>query len=107
MSAWGSKADPGDRSQAPVAVDRFVGFGHRRIGLASNGHDLMRGHILLAGYRRALARHGLEFDPTLVRSEEMAEAGGYRLAGALLGQGPLPRRCWSATSGWRSASTAG
>jgi hypothetical protein len=29
-----------------------------------------------------LARHGLNFDPALVRSEEMTEAGGYRLAGA-------------------------
>jgi len=75
---------------ADVAVDRFVGFGHRRIGLANNGHDLMHAHILLDGYRRALARHGIGFDETLVRTEEMTEAGGYRLASGLLDQGPLP-----------------
>ena len=75
---------------ADVAVDRLAGFGHRRIGLVNNGHDLMHGHILLAGYRRALARHGIDFDQTLVRTEEMTEAGGYRLAEALLRDGPLP-----------------
>jgi DNA-binding LacI/PurR family transcriptional regulator len=75
---------------ADVAIDRLAGFGHRRIGLVNNGHDLMHGHILLAGYRSALARHGIAFDESLVRTEEMTEAGGYRLAEGLLRDGPLP-----------------
>jgi hypothetical protein len=65
----------------PKPLSRSTGFGHRRIGLVNNGHDLMHGHILLACYRSALARHGIGFDESLVRTEEMTEAGGYRLAG--------------------------
>ena len=43
------------------------------------GHGLMQGHVLLDGYRQALARHGIGFDEALVQPEEMTEAGGYRL----------------------------
>ena len=75
---------------ADVAVGRLAGFGHRRIALGNAGHDLMQGHVLLEGYRRALAKHGIGFDEALVQPEEMTEAGGYRMVDALLRRGPPP-----------------
>jgi len=59
---------------------RFIGLGHRRIGLLSTPGYLMMSHYLQDGYRAALAAAGLAFDPDLLIEVEFGEAGG--LAGA-------------------------
>jgi DNA-binding LacI/PurR family transcriptional regulator len=69
---------------AEQAVERLVGFNHRRIAVAMPGQDAMQAHIYLKSYKRALKRFGIAFDPSLVRHGEFSERGGYRVAESLL-----------------------
>ena len=48
------------------AVDRLVATGHRRIAVAVPSNDINLGFVFLDGYKAALARHGIAFDPRLV-----------------------------------------
>ncbi|CAM2157683.1 LacI family DNA-binding transcriptional regulator [Pararobbsia alpina] len=75
---------------AEQAVDRLAGFGHRRIAVVMPGQDAMQAHIYLKSYKRALKRHGLAFDATLVRHSEFSERGGYRAADALVSMEDVP-----------------
>lgn len=59
---------------------RFIGLGHRRIGLLAPPRYLMFSHHLTEGYRAALEAARLPFDPGLVAACGLAEADG--LAGA-------------------------
>ncbi|MGV6875844.1 LacI family DNA-binding transcriptional regulator [Pseudochelatococcus sp. B33] len=63
---------------------RFVGLGHRRIGLLSTPDYLMLSHYLQEGYRAALAAADLPFDPKLVVEAEFSEEGGLNGARRLL-----------------------
>jgi DNA-binding LacI/PurR family transcriptional regulator len=75
---------------ANLAVDRLVAQGHRRIAIGLPGDDAMQGYVHLAGYRQALARHGIEGRELLVRVDELTERGGYRMTEALLKQPDPP-----------------
>ncbi len=44
----------------------------------------MQAHIYLKSYKGALKRHGIAFDPSIVRHGEFSERGGYRAAESLL-----------------------
>ncbi|HCD7730161.1 TPA: LacI family DNA-binding transcriptional regulator [Citrobacter koseri] len=59
---------------------RFIGLGHRRIGLLNTPDYLMLSHHLRAGYMAALDAANLSFDPALIVDGELSETGG--LAGA-------------------------
>ncbi|AMY01101.1 LacI family DNA-binding transcriptional regulator [Mesorhizobium ciceri] len=61
------------------AVDRLVARGHRRIAAVRPSLDLNFGYLFLAGYRKALRRHGIEVDPELIASGFINEAGGYEV----------------------------
>ncbi|TGQ69678.1 LacI family DNA-binding transcriptional regulator [Mesorhizobium sp. M00.F.Ca.ET.186.01.1.1] len=61
------------------AVDRLVARGHRRIAAIRPSLDLNFGHLFLAGYRKALRRHGIEVDPALIADGFINEAGGYQV----------------------------
>lgn len=50
---------------ANCAVDRLVAQGHRRIAISAPSNDINLGFIFLDGYRSALKRHGIPFDPSL------------------------------------------
>ncbi len=63
---------------------RFVGLGHRRIGLISTPGYLMFSHHLQDGYRKALAAADIAFDPSLVIETVTSEAGGLDAARRLL-----------------------
>ncbi|HTJ59518.1 MAG TPA: LacI family DNA-binding transcriptional regulator [Devosiaceae bacterium] len=69
---------------AEQAVDRFVARGHRRIAVAAPASEVNLGYVLIDSYRRALARHGLPFDPALVLRSPQNQAGGYAMSRALL-----------------------
>ncbi|HBF32230.1 LacI family DNA-binding transcriptional regulator [Rhizobium sp.] len=71
------------------AVDRLVAHGHRKIAVTAPTNDINLGHIFVDGYRAALARHGLPFDPDLVVRASSTESGGYDAAESLLA---LPSR---------------
>lgn len=67
-----------NRAGAECAVEHLIGLGHRRIGCLG---WLMSTAIedRLAGYRRALERHGIAYDETLVAS--IMDAGPERGSG--------------------------
>lgn len=66
------------------AVDRLVAGGHRRIAAIRPSLDLNFGHLFLAGYRKALRRHGIEPDPQLVAAGTINEAGGYAVTPSVM-----------------------
>jgi LacI family transcriptional regulator len=63
---------------------RFVGLGHRRIGLLSTPGYLMISRHLQQGYRAALKAAKLTFDPGLMIETSMNEEGGLDGARQLL-----------------------
>ena len=58
-----------DEAAAADAVDHLVAHGHRRIAYISDQPLVPTSRARLAGYRRAMAAHGLEADPRLVRTD--------------------------------------
>ena len=75
---------------AEEAIARLVGFEHRRIAIGMPGQDAMQAHVYLKGYKRALKRFGLRFDPALALHDELSERGGYRVTEALLASSAPP-----------------
>lgn len=71
------------------AMDRLVAAGHRRIAVGVPSNDINLGFIYLDGYKAALARHGIAFDPGLVIRAATSEQGGYQVAHELLA---MPQR---------------
>ncbi|MDL2405383.1 substrate-binding domain-containing protein [Rhizobium calliandrae] len=69
---------------ANSAVDRLVAHGHRRIAIAAPSSDINLGYIFLDGYRSALERHGIAYDPSLVIRVKTSEQGGYQAGHELL-----------------------
>ncbi|KRA99189.1 LacI family transcriptional regulator [Devosia sp. Root685] len=65
-------------------VDRLVSAGHTRIAAAVPSNDINLGFVFLDGYKAALKRHGLPFDPSLVMRVPSSELGGYQLGHDIL-----------------------
>ncbi len=76
---------------AEAAVERLVGFGHRRIGIGVPDDDAMQGHVYLKAWRRTLRGHGLAAPDELAYRGELSERGGYRITQAILAT-PAARR---------------
>lgn len=72
------------------SVDRLVAAGHRRIAVGVPSNDINLGFVYLDGYKAALARHGIEFDPRLVVRAASSEQGGYQIAHELLAMPDRP-----------------
>ena len=72
------------------AVDRLVAAGHRRIAVGVPSNDINLGFIYLDGYKAALARHGIEVDPSLIIHAASSEQGGYQVAHELLAMAERP-----------------
>ena len=66
------------------AVDRLVAHGHRRIAVGVPSNDINLGFVFLDGYKAALARHGLAYDPAIVIRAASSEQGGYQIGHELL-----------------------
>lgn len=69
---------------ANQAVDRLVAAGHRRIAAAVPSDDINLGFVYLDGYKQALARHGIPYDPELVLRVASSEEGGYQVGHELM-----------------------
>jgi DNA-binding LacI/PurR family transcriptional regulator len=67
-----------------TAAGHLALLGHRRIALVTGPTALTSVRDRLAGYRQALADHGLAADAELVREGDFAERSGYEAASALL-----------------------
>lgn len=63
---------------ADAAVEHLAGLGHTRIAMVIGQSHVPHGERALAGYRQALARHGIRFQPSLVRVAAQGKAGAGR-----------------------------
>jgi len=75
---------------ANKAVDRLVAAGHSRIAVGVPSNDINLGFVYLDGYRAALKRHGLAYDPALVIHAASSEQGGYQIGHELLAMPERP-----------------
>ena len=67
-----------NRSGGYTAARYLIELGHRRIGFITGSLDMGCSTDRLAGYRDALAEHGVRFDPLLVREGDFQQPDGYR-----------------------------
>lgn len=72
-----------------LATDHLLGLGHRRIGHVAGPSNVSTGVGRLAGYKRALAEHGVPFEPALVRPGQFDATSAMRATEELLA---LPER---------------
>jgi LacI family transcriptional regulator len=79
-----------DTEAAEEMTDHLIGLGHRRIGFIMGHPDHGSSHDRLTGYRTALARHGIEYDETMVESGMYEYESGYACARRLLSLDPRP-----------------
>ncbi|UQR66659.1 LacI family transcriptional regulator [Bradyrhizobium sp. C-145] len=67
----GAKVDfvsPDHRGGMMKAMDHLIGLGHTRIGMIGSNSNISTGRDRFAGYRQALAKHGIPLEPRLVLS---------------------------------------
>lgn len=57
-------------------VARLITAGHRRIGFLTLSNDICAGPLRLDGYRAALAKAGIAYDPALVEDCDLEGRGG-------------------------------
>ncbi|MCL2419937.1 MAG: LacI family DNA-binding transcriptional regulator [Conexibacteraceae bacterium] len=67
-----------------AAAQHLINLGHRRIGMISGPTDMLCSIARVDGYRSALERAGIQFDPALVRAGDFHVAGGRQAAIELL-----------------------
>jgi LacI family transcriptional regulator len=72
------------------AVAQLIERGHRRIGLLAGSLGVTTGRSRLQGYRRALADHGIDYDPALVQSGSFRKDLSLVSARKLLAVSPPP-----------------
>ncbi len=75
-----------DAQAADDMTTYLINAGHRRIGFIKGHHNHMASDDRLFGYRRALDRAGLPYDPVLVHEGEFDFDSGVRGGRALLDQ---------------------
>jgi DNA-binding LacI/PurR family transcriptional regulator len=75
---------------ASHSIDRLVGLGHRRIGVAVPAADINLGHVFHQSYHAALERHGLHYDPDLVFLQERIVEGGHDIAARIAAMNDRP-----------------
>jgi LacI family transcriptional regulator len=67
-----------------AATEHLVALGHRRVGAISGPVDYLCSRARIDGYRSALERAGVGFDPALVRHGDFQHEGGFARGGELL-----------------------
>ncbi len=80
----------GDSEAADRMTEYLLKLGHRRIGFIVGHPDHGSSHDRLAGYRSALDRHQIAFDPRLVEPGRFDYESGYSCARNLLSSNPRP-----------------
>jgi LacI family transcriptional regulator len=73
-----------------AATEHLLGLGHRRIGAIGGPGDYLCSRARIDGYRSALERAGVPFDPALVRHGDFQHEGGFVRGGELLSLRPRP-----------------
>jgi len=67
-----------------AATEHLLSLGHRRIGAIAGPGDYLCSRARIDGYRTALERAGVRFDPALVRNGDFLHEGGFIRGGELL-----------------------
>lgn len=67
-----------------AATDHLIGCGHTRIAAISGPESYLCSHARIDGYRSALERAGLTYNPDLIRHGDFQYEGGFLQAGSLL-----------------------
>jgi len=67
-----------------AATDHLLSLGHRRIAAIAGPRDYLCSRARIDGYRSALERAGVAFDPALVRHGDFQHEGGFIRGGELL-----------------------
>jgi LacI family transcriptional regulator len=67
-----------------AATEHLLGLGHRRIGTVSGPKTYLCSRARVDGYRSALDRAGLAYDPALVREGDFHHEGGFSSGAELL-----------------------
>jgi LacI family transcriptional regulator len=67
-----------------AATEHLIGLGHQRIGAIGGPGDYLCSRARIDGYRSALDRVGIGFDPALVRNGDFLHEGGFVCGGELL-----------------------
>lgn len=73
-----------------LAVEHLVANGYERIACITGPTETTTGSERLEGYSRGLAKAGLEAFPSLIRSGDFREAGGYEAMRSLLALADIP-----------------
>jgi LacI family transcriptional regulator len=72
-----------------AAADHLLGLGHRRIGVITGPAEYLCSRARVSGYRSALDRAGIAFDPSLVLHGDFYHEGGFERGGQLLDLGDV------------------
>ena len=78
-----------------LATEHLLNLGHRRVGHLK-GTVASTAALRFEGYRKALAKHRVPFDPGLVRECGFTEPDGYRAMKAWIDGGDLPTAIFAA-----------
>ncbi|QEE45027.1 LacI family DNA-binding transcriptional regulator [Rhizobium sp. WL3] len=70
------------------STEHLLDLGHRRIALLNGREGLTFTLHRLAGYKAALAQHGIDFDPKLVTHGDFTDEIGFRFACSALDERP-------------------
>lgn len=63
---------------ARAAIEHLIALGHRRIGIVTGIPGITSTEERLAGYKQALAAHGIALDPALIAVADSRVGGGER-----------------------------
>jgi LacI family transcriptional regulator len=85
-----SSVVPDEEGAALTAMEHLLAAGHRRIGYLGNIDEIPATRGRLAGYRAALAAHGIPFDESLVTVGESMTAPGRDAASRVLALADRP-----------------
>ncbi|HLZ24221.1 MAG TPA: LacI family DNA-binding transcriptional regulator [Ktedonobacterales bacterium] len=75
---------PADYAGSMMAVTHLIELGHRRIAHIAGSDEMSTGATRQRGYRDALDRHDIPFDPDLLVEGSYRESGGYEAMRRLL-----------------------
>ena len=75
---------PDEAGGATAAMTELLEHGHRRIGFVTERGDIPGAEGRLRGYRGALARYGIPFDPALALRATAGTSGGHWAVSRLL-----------------------
>ncbi|MDR2377946.1 MAG: substrate-binding domain-containing protein [Bifidobacteriaceae bacterium] len=78
-----------------AATEHLIELGHRRIGVITSPLDDASAADRLDGYRAALRRAGIDYDPGIVREGNSLREGGLTLGGELLDLADRPTAIFS------------